>query len=253
MRVTRYILVAWLLIACMGSRPARYRRKAVSDDIVLWIDFNDRSARDQSLQGNHGTPANGAHYVSDGVIGGCFEFDGGNDYVNIDSVLSDVQTDTSGTWSVWVAPDDATPSTDQAIISFGDWSASTLIYMWQESTDNNLKAELYDNGEVRDWAVRTDANPFTDATWTHIVLVHDGTDAQFYINGSAVGQAYYVTADKSTWMSGISNVDRARIGALTFDGIIEFKLFSGQIDQVSIRNRALTADEIMQLYQETAP
>ncbi|KKR29669.1 MAG: hypothetical protein UT61_C0025G0001, partial [Candidatus Woesebacteria bacterium GW2011_GWA1_39_8] len=45
-------------------------------------------------------------------------FDGVNEYINIDSLTGTLSATTTGTWSLWVRPTDATPSVQTVLIGF---------------------------------------------------------------------------------------------------------------------------------------
>ena len=50
-----------------------------------------------------------------------------DDYINIDSVLTQLAATTKGTWMTWVKLDDATPAGTASIITFGDTNGNEYI------------------------------------------------------------------------------------------------------------------------------
>lgn len=74
-------------------------------------------------------------------------------------------------------------------------------------------------------------------TWTHVVVTYDATSLRFYVNGTLV----------NSQASPAYNTDASmplRIGANV--GNNEF--FGGQLDEVRVYNRVLTAGDVSQLY-----
>ena len=70
-------------------------------------------------------------------------------------------------------------------------------------------------------------------TWTHLAATYNGTSLALYVNGVQAGQLL------------IARLDRASTGALRIGGnAIWGEWFQGDIDEVRIYNRALTATEI---------
>jgi len=175
-------------------------------------------------------------------------FDGSSDYVNIDGIVADVASDTAGTWTAWVKPDSGARGTTQQIMSFGDTNANTKIDFFQSGGVDFLYAGARETG-TNQWRVLTSANPFSTNTWTHVALVQDGTSPVIYIDGVAVAQTFDFTTDKTYWNNNLSGLDTARIGNLNFDSGGEAQWFDGDIADVRIYNRALSAAEIQTLYE----
>jgi len=80
-----------------------------------------------------------------------------------------------------------------------------------------------------------------DEQWYHLVLWWDGTELKLFVNGNETD-----SAPANTFL--YNNNEYLRFGERVDDGF-----FDGIIDEVSIYNYALTADEILALYQQYAP
>lgn len=86
-------------------------------------------------------------------------------------------------------------------------------------------------------------NPYSNNSWTHIVLTNTGTAQQVYINGllsSTVAQSGTLR----------TNTDSLYIGTRYVLGSIG-PFFKGKLDEIAIWNRALTSGEIATLYSST--
>ena len=78
------------------------------------------------------------------------------------------------------------------------------------------------------------------AGWQHVVGVYDGANARLYVNGTQVA-----TAAVSGFVANSSQP--LRFGATGRSGTINY--FNGDLDEVAIFNRALSAAEISSRYQ----
>ncbi|MBI4009762.1 MAG: SUMF1/EgtB/PvdO family nonheme iron enzyme, partial [Candidatus Aenigmarchaeota archaeon] len=99
-----------------------------------------------------------------------------------------------------------------------------------------------------------------DAGWKHLaVVVHrgatcDGESVEFYVEG--VRQSVSVIANRIPTNTGLNNPNPFRVGArVVWDGTktILQDFFKGEIDELRIYQRALTSNEISELYQGEEP
>ena len=80
-----------------------------------------------------------------------------------------------------------------------------------------------------------------DGNWHHIVMTHDGTNLKGYIDGSLIGT---VSTGTTTQFSGGTNYNRIGVRA---DGNTA-AAYDGDIDQLRIFNKAISAAEVGKLY-----
>jgi len=118
-------------------------------------------------------------------------------------------------------------------------------------TDGYIKLVLYG---IPSLFQASAVNSFIDGTIHEIAFSSinkvgavDGA-AVLYVDGVVPAQTFDVTADKTTWMSDASLLDNARIGDSNSNGGGEGRWFDGSISDVRIYNRALSAEEVKQLY-----
>jgi hypothetical protein len=194
-----------------------------------------------------GSLTNGVGFSSSNQ--GSWDFDGANDYVNIDGVQASLSATTTGTWSCWVKPVDATPSVAGTFIAIGDTDAASYLYFHITATSGLLEIQ----GKpltVTSLRLQTDVSPFTDNTWTHIAVTQDGSNPVLYADGVAVAQTFLSVSDKGAWLASDSNFDNGRIGVRDFNSS-ETSFFNGNMSNVQIYNKALTASEVTQNYNAT--
>ena len=151
-----------------------------------------------------------------------------NDYINIGYLYNDVTNKI--TISTWVLLDCSQP--DQRIISSGEQG---LICYQVQGDLIQLKVSYDSAGGI--WP----SNQFINKTiWHHIVFTADATTgiSKFYIDGLLTDTI--VGTGGGTLPTDIWNIGRKSISA--FDG------FCGKIDDIGFWNRALTQEEITNLY-----
>lgn len=177
-----------------------------------------------------------------GFVGAGYNFDG-NDYININSVVNDLSSTTTGTWTAWIYSDDYT-SGNGVIIGFGDTNADQR--MWIQTTATG-KIVVFVRPMNTNWRLDID-NALTNGVWHMITIVQDGTSPIIYIDGSAVAQTFVTSVDKTTWFSGLPNLDNGRIGDFNYNSLGETGFFNGSVDDVRIYNRSLSASEVYNMY-----
>ena len=247
-------IVTWKTIAGSGD----FYFKHYSDSSVANIDtlvINEIKAGDSTPNANNGI-IYGAIYTTDrnSQSNKALSFNGTSDYINIDGVVADVANDTQGTWMAWVKPDDGHPTNTSYLISFGDTNINEELALRLQTSGYILA--LAKKNTVNQWVLTTDNMIFTDGgsqPWTHIALVQNSTSPIIYINGIAVAQTESYGTDITAWNSDFSGIDNSLIGALLTTNSVIAEYFDGSISNVKIYNRALSAAEILDIYDDYNP
>ena len=232
------------LVMPSGDTRGRYSGadgEIVKDGLVLWLDAGRAESyggdgttwRDLSGNGNNGTLVNGVGFSAE--EGGSLIFDGSYDYVDC------------GDREIFKIPSQLTLEAFFNISTYVNWSgiigksnSGKGVYVMHLSASAPRIRFSYNS--VSPWTVNiVDGNyALTTNQWLHSVIVYDGSNVNFYINGSL---------DKTQ-----------NIGSITFDtgagysvtlgqdppGSNEF--FNGRISNAKLYNRALTPQEIQQNY-----
>ena len=178
-------------------------------------------------------------------------FPGVNQAVNIDATLTGLATNTQGTWSMWVKPVDSTPASTGGLMGFGDTNVTELIQI-NNATNGKLRASCYVNN-VNQWIFDSNSAVFSSGVWTHVFLTHNGTTPALYINNVSAPITFVISIDKTKWFNSASGLDNGRIGCLNFNSAGDFVFYKGNIDEVSLFNKALDATERTELYNTGIP
>jgi len=245
-----------------GFDPAMYE---IGTDLSLspfihqligsWMldDGSGTTADDSSGNDNTGTLTNGPLWVS-GKISGALNFDGINDYLdcsNIDLAGSGVTV----SWWMNVIDNSGLTESDNLAPVVIDWmkgsgsdyrDGTILCYMktnpgWSGgnyATNGVLCA--YSSGDTVLNDVGTDFNSWY-GSWHHVVYTVDGTNAAIYVNGELEND-----------IVGVGNISpENEVFAVSQRNWNYGVNLHGTVDEVRIYNRALTAEEILAIYNAT--
>ena len=223
--------------------------RIVTEGLVLNLDAGYRASypgsgttwSDISGSGNNGTLTNGPTYSS--ANGGSIVFDGSNDYVsaNVGTTL-DIGTSTSVTFSAWIKYTTSASNYTGIIAKATSPGGSNTGFQMLLYT-NKLSCELGAGGSAflgpPSFIGTTTLNT---GNWFNTVLtINRSTNTvSIYVNGTL--EASQVNASIGT--SNLTSSSNLLIGTERTSGIF----LNGNIAQVSVYNRALSADEIQQNY-----
>ena len=209
--------------------------KIVTDGLVLALDTADRNSYvsgsttwfDVSGNNNSGSLVNGPTFNTGS--GGNIVFDGVDDYINFGNVLNIGLSD--WTVSAWI---------NSTIAHFGRVVAknNSSADGWFIGVENNEKFVIGINGT---YGFSSTYN-YSTAGWVHLVGVWNRTGfATLYANSVFLGNIVNISSQSSTNLQTSFNL---RISSRDSGG----GFFNGNISNVQVYNRALTADEVLQNY-----
>ena len=217
-----------------------YNPRIVTDGLVLALDAGNRKSypgsgttwTDLSGRGNTGTLVNGPTYSS--ANGGSIVFDGTNDYVNLGNPSS-LSFASALTISIWFYS--------------GTVGAGSFLYLKGRTDADNYNPLIYNTGYYA-WTGANGrvqyinpSNYILDNTWYNLTVSHaSGSTPNIYKN-AILSTSHTFTEGNGTYALG-TNANPAAINADIPRGLITS--FNGNIPQVSIYNRALSAAEIQQ-------
>ncbi len=198
------------------------------------INWTAATTTDRSGNGNTGTLVNMSATTSPvvGKIGQALGFNGTSQYVNGGTGAS-LNLTGNQSYSVWIKP--TASSGNKPVICNNDaglYSNAFCLYI-RNSPGTDIGFQVDPNG--------TNIAAFQSGTisygkWNHIVGVLNGSNVSVYLNGVLT----YSGAGAPT------SVTRSFEGVLIGSGVSLF--YPGAIDDVRIYNRALSASEVLQLY-----
>jgi hypothetical protein len=204
---------------------------------VFWIDVNESSNSIVDYAGNTITNNGVTIQNTDEMV-----FDGSADYINVNSVISEIQADTVGTLCVWLKSD---TTAKQFFISASESAGTDRINFYVELTSQLLTFGVGANGNK--WFTDTDSGQSTTSL-IHICGVQDGADPKIYVDGSEPAQTFYVTVDKTEWYDDFT-INSVDVGRRVYSGTPS-GYFDGIMHYASMWDDALTPAEITELYNE---
>lgn len=226
-----------------GYSPGSDFAKSLVLDLAppLYDPTNRAKIYDRSGKNNHGTIV-GATWQKEPSGIDSLRYDG-DDYVNIDSSLTQLASTTKGTWMTWVKLDDATPGTATDIFSFCDTDAAEGI-RFEVTTDGKLSAILT-IATINQWRLNTTNVVVSDGVNLHVALIQDATEPVICVNGIAVAQSFDIFADKTKWLSSCTGVDNGRLGCRNFNsGGNDRFITNGNTALTTIINTNLTVAQV---------
>lgn len=195
------------------------------------------NANDYSGNGYNGTVSGALLSTNRFSEVGSYIFDGTDDYINLNRNL--LTYPENFTISCWVY-NDVSGSESYVRIFDGGYGGSTQygFAITGTAVDQSTSYGFY--VRTTDDGLKSISFTLADLTWIHLVCIKNGTNIQVYGNGVYIGEN---TLKQSEY----------RISKSTnLGGIVNNNNFKGKIDDVRIYNRALTINEIAQIYTLTS-
>ncbi len=206
----------------VGERELSYEQSVKSlGGLIAWWEFeNDAKDSSGSVPLHDGTN-NGATFVDDGKVGKAADFDGSN-YISAGDI-----TEYGYTICSWVYLNTGSIT----LYSFRGTYGAPLLF------NNGGKYRVYMN----DNSYRSSNSNVVYNQWVHLCIIprQDSVDSHIYTNGNLDD------GSNSNAATGLPITDFIIGGATT--GV----RLNGQIDELMIFNKALTADEVKSIYELT--
>jgi hypothetical protein len=225
--------------------------RMVTDGLILYLDAANTKSYPGSgttwnnliQQGISGSLTNGPTFNT--ANGGSIQFDGTNDYVNLgnDSTLKPARP----TVSMWV---NMSTSSYSGVLVDGGYENSNLGYLVYYNSNNNFQFWVRNNQQgansnTQGIGVRTatSTTAFVTSSWYNITGVYDKTNVYIYVNG--------ILEQTGSFTNDIS-YNTAPVWIGNYASLPNFGLIlKGNVGNVMLYNRALSASEILQNYEAT--
>jgi len=217
----------------------------IDPNLVGWWKFDEGtgSTAHDSAGSNDGNIIGATWTI--GKINSALDFNGLDDYVDLGT--NPYAGLTEGTISAWIKPVDTV--------------YRRMVIGAKEGTDDldYMSFELY-NGQLQVWLIHASASLLaavgetllqTD-TWHHIAYTTDSSGHHFYVNGEPETVMLYGIGDPGTnaFFGHLPTEQVISIGVLMNYNGENVDHFDGKIDDVRIYDRALSEEEVEQLYQK---
>lgn len=196
-----------------------------SSGLVAAYSLNEGSGTaigDGSGRGNAGTLV-GPTWTAAGKYGAALSFDGVNDYASVPDADS-LDLGRSMTLEAWVRP---TASSGWRTVLLKETSGSLAYSLYSASGTNRPSVWVDGASSIGSAALALN-------TWSHLSATYDGARLRLYVNG-------VLRADRALTIGVPVSESPLKIGGNAVWG----EYFAGQIDEVRIYDRVLTAAEIV--------
>jgi hypothetical protein len=217
--------------AITTTTEADVRLDIPRDGLVAFYPFTG-DATDASDNSNDGT-VSGATLTADryGNPNSAYSFDGVDDFIE---VADDATLDITGaiTMSAWI---NVSTLRNSSVLAKFDETANDLDgYILNITSNDGVVEPILNNNPFR-----SDSGPSISSVWAHYAMTWDGSELKIFINGNLLHTEVY---------TGVLSVNDNNL--IIGDNIVQDS-FHGLIDDVTIYNKALTSDEVTQLYSQT--
>ena len=249
-------------IECNGeTTTVKKRIKAIGgnivpDGLIMYYDFETKLGKDGTVYDNSQKDKT-YDATSEGItlVDGYAKFAGGDSAIILHD---DYGTELTGSYSVsmWVNVDKSIASVGSKyrFFDFGGGAYTSQFLRYIPSSNQFSFMDRGTSGGAEVWAIDTTVTGMAQ-TWKLITFTYEygGTSsiARLYVDGAEVANSGANTTLKNT-ISAIATPGQGFIGRTQWNND-ENPDFIGLMDDVRIYNRAITADEVETLYNETRP
>lgn len=183
-------------------------------------------------------------YVSDhnNLVDSALSFDGVNDYVNLSSLFSTVDNQSSGSISFWAKYPQS--SANRRLFSAGVSGSFLDIY---PVNNEGLYFIVYSGGASKLY-YHTSVD-YDDNAWHHYTFTVGGSGNAVYVDG-VLDTPVYTTGDANTvaWFNNVTGETSITLGER---GYLHDRKYNGSVDDFRVYNRSLSASEISAEYNNS--
>ncbi len=234
-----------ILLIFLFSSTSLIAQVNLQSGLVACYPFSG-NANDATGNGNNGV-VKGPVLTTDrfGRANNAYSFDGINDYITVNAGAFKNNQYSYSVWARNIA--DPTDGVSAVVISIGD--ISTGVHQTVNVNNDYINSITgwsvggYNNGTPRTSTVQKGVIQAKNV-WYHVVAIRNSNNITMYLNGQLVGNT---PTNGTTPDYGSSS---AFVIGMRCDLTQPFR---GDIDDILIYNRALTADEVLEIYKTGAP
>lgn len=170
-------------------------------------------------------------------------YDGVNDFMNLNTVVNDINTTTTGLWSGWFKPNSLHNGILMGIVEAAGIAVDSITLGIR--SDGKIRG-LGQLGGIAQWRFDSDAAHFTTSDYIHIALRHTGTQPLLYVNGVNVAVTFAVSIDLTYWINDMVDKDNFGIGAFFNSTITNY--YDGQHGEIILCGSSNSVTDIPLLY-----
>jgi hypothetical protein len=223
-------------LASLSALSGRSVSASSSPDMIS--QWSAEGTADDSLSANNGLLQGGVTYVT-GKLGQAFSFDG-NSFVEVAN--SPTLEPSTITVAAWVKRS-GSPGEYRYVLAKGSQNCDASSYGLYTGQNGGLSFYIYDG--VSYVLSPAQGQEIWDGNWHYVAGTYDGANIRLYMDGLEVGTGtqtmisinYDLPTDQKFYIGAHSNVQ---------DGCGDTTNFIGDVDEVKVWNRALSASEIQE-------
>ena len=183
------------------------------------------------------------------------DFDGNNNLVNANSVVSSISSSATGTVSGWIKY--TTGGSAAYMITFTSNTNTSQQYLTFQGNSNGVAYAQIKN----QWILQTNNAVFTSGNWYHFTVTQNGTEPKIYINGTEYSNGNGATlttyggTDGTEWWPDLSDFNTVTIGGMIWNsgGTVYTNYGNQDLSNISIFNSALTPSQVSTLFNFGTP
>lgn len=226
-------LVALLLVFCAARSPV-----PGDDGLIAYYSFDQCDARDDSGNGSEGQVF-GQSTCHCGIDQNGILFDGRSTYIEFTGPVNRCFNTTDFTLSFYFRPMQFGPLPQNLLSKRAECTEDLLLDLQFNGPEGLVETEFRESA----YKYYHDLSaPMDTSVWVHFALVREGTTASTYINGAL--------RNEERRCSGIDIGNKALLSFSHSPCIFEQQAvpFKGVVDELKVFDRALSAQEIADLY-----
>jgi len=139
------------------------------------------------------------------------DYDGSNDFLDLNTVVGDLSTNTTGMWGGWFRPD---VLRTQVNFSLCENLASAIDSISIGMNASGQVTGFAQKAGIAQWAFNTGSSTVSTSAYNHIVLVHNATTPKIYIDGVLQSPTFTNTTDLTYWVNAMPV--KNNFGLMTF-------------------------------------
>jgi len=254
MKTVLRLLLVLLTLACLGGRRRQRFGAGRAGAVLQWMFDEGPGAHDGGIYSTDGTPVNATYVTPTSTTSGHYTFNGSSAYIATAVGITSLNFAKTDAFSISLWANLVDDGGDEFLIAKLATGAAHQGYeiFTSNARGDSVNWELMgDSSAVERNTIYGDSD-VVDAKWHHIVVLKAaGTGAigeqHIYVDGKPEGLS---TLDSDLGANTIANGNLLDVGARRQ---ISSLYANGQIDDVIVFAKELSADEIKELYNQGRP